>query len=83
MRWKNCQFKWIVLCMAIILSDASDASSRRHRRDGEVKEGAKKKKKEDTCVYGYCLDASYNSLELPSKVKATHVKMNLEVGWML
>ena len=67
------------------MSDPSDAT-RRHRREGDAKEptvSTKKKKKEDTCVYGYCLDPTYNSLELPSKVTATHIKMNLEVRTFL
>ena len=66
------------------MSDPSDAT-RRHRREGDAKEStvSKKKKKEDTCVYGYCLDPTYNSLELPSKVTATHIKMNLEVRTFL
>ena len=74
-----------VLFILIALSITMDPSSAhiRHRRDndGGAKEssGNKKKKKEDTCVYGYCLDPSYNTLELPSKVTATHIKMNLEV----
>jgi len=47
------------------------------KRDlGEV---TKKRKKEDTCVYGYCLDPSYNTLDLPSKTVATQIRMNLEV----
>jgi hypothetical protein len=57
MRWKLrlFQLKWILVCVTIMASDASDASTRRHRREGEAKEGAKKKKKDDICVYGYCL----------------------------
>ena len=79
MRWKLFQLKCVIFCVAIIVSDASDAT-RRHRREGDAKEVVKKKKKEDICVYGYCLDHSYNSMELPSKVHATHVRMNLEVS---
>ena len=83
MRWKSklFQLKWIVVCVTIILSDASDASTRRHRREGEVKDGTpKKKKKDDICVYGYCLDSTYDSLELPTRTHATHVKTSLEVN---
>lgn len=75
---------WIMLIL-ITLSISMDPSSAhiRHRRDNEAgakeSSGAKKKKKEDTCVYGYCLDPTYNTLELPSKITATHIKMNLEV----
>ena len=70
-----------VVIIMTVMSDSSDAT-RRHRREGEPKEGAapKKKKREDNCVYGYCLDHTYNSLELPSKVTATHIRMNLEVS---
>ena len=35
-------------------------------------------KVEDTCVSGYCLDPTYNKLELPSS-KPSHVRINLEV----
>jgi hypothetical protein len=76
----------LVILILVTLSITMDPSSAhiRHRRDndGGAKEasGTKKKKKEDTCVYGYCLDPSYNTLELPSKVTATHIKMNLEVS---
>ena len=84
MKWKSKWFKlkWILLCATILASDASDASSssRRHRREGEAKEVPKKKKRDDICVFGYCLDAAYNSLELPTKVKATHVQTSLEVS---
>ena len=37
-----------------------------------------KSKGEDTCVSGYCLDPTYNKLELPSS-KPSHVRINLEV----
>jgi hypothetical protein len=79
MRWKLFQLKCVIFCVGIIVSDASDAT-RRHRREGDAKEVVKKKKREDICVYGYCLDHNYNSMELPSKVQATHVRMNLEVS---
>ena len=32
---------------------------------------------EEKCVEGYCIDSSYNKLELPTP--RTHVKVNLEV----
>ena len=84
MRWKKRRSLSILLILLSFMSDPSDAT-RRHRREGDAKEPtvSKKKKKEDTCVYGYCLDPSYNSLELPSKVTATHIKMNLEVRTFL
>ena len=83
MKWKSKWFKlkWILVCATILSSDASDATStRRHRREGEAKEPPKKKKRDDICVFGYCLDAAYNSLELPTKIKATHVQTSLEVS---
>ena len=84
MRWKKRRSLSILLILLSFMSDPSDAT-RRHRREGDAKEPtvSKKKKKEDTCVYGYCLDPTYNSLELPSKVTATHIKMNLEVRTFL
>ena len=33
---------------------------------------------EETCVSGYCIDPTYDKLELPS-TKPSHIRMNLEV----
>ena len=82
--WIAIQFVCLVILMAFIVE--LQAGKRKHRDEsgegeGTGVEGAKKKKKKeaDTCVLGYCLDPSYNSLELPSKDTVTHVRMNLEV----
>jgi hypothetical protein len=72
---------WVVYMFIVLFINSAGRTSAtaRHRRDGGGDVTAKKKKKEDTCVYGYCLDPTYNSLELPSKITATHIRMNLEV----
>ena len=66
----------------IILAFATDfLVGRRQNRDRHGNgNGAKDKLKvaEDTCVNGYCLDPTYNKLELPS-TKKSHVRINLEV----
>ena len=72
-----------VLCfitMIIVMDSPTVLSGKRSKNQGD---GAHKTLKdrikgEDTCVSGYCLDPTYNKLELPSS-KPSHVRINLEV----
>ena len=66
--------------MIIVMDSPTVFSGKRSKNQGD---GAHKTLKdrikgEDTCVSGYCLDPTYNKLELPSS-KPSHVRINLEV----
>ena len=66
--------------MIIVMDSPTVFSGKRSKNQGD---GAHKTLKdrikgEDTCVSGYCLDPTYNQLELPSS-KPSHVRINLEV----
>ena len=67
--------------MIIVMDSPTVLSGKRSKNQGD---GAHKTLKdrikgEDTCVSGYCLDPTYNKLELPSS-KPSHVRINLEVA---
>ena len=73
--------QYFILLSVIILAFATDFLVGKRNRDRHGNgNGAKDKLKvaEDTCVNGYCLDPTYNKLELPS-TKKSHVRINLEV----
>ena len=65
----------IVLDCPIVLSGKRSKG----KGDGAHKILKDRIKGEDTCVSGYCLDPTYNKLELPSS-KPSHVRINLEVA---
>ena len=73
--------QYLILLAVIILTFATDLLVGKRNRDRhEARNGAKDKKTaEDTCVNGYCIDPTYNKLELPSK-QPSHVRINLEVN---
>ena len=69
------------ITMIIVLDSPIVLSGKRGKGQGD---GAHKTLKdrikgEDTCVSGYCLDPTYNKLELPSS-RPSHVRINLEVA---
>ena len=73
--------QYVILIAVIILVFATDMLVGKRNRDRHAnKDGAKDKKviQEDTCVSGYCIDHTYNKLELPA-TKPSHVRINLEV----
>ena len=74
--------QYLILIAVIILVFATDLLVGKRNKDRHGGgNGAKDKKaaQEDTCVSGYCIDPTYNKLELPS-TKPSHVRINLEVG---
>ena len=74
--------QYLILLAVIILIFATDLLVGKRNRDRHGGgNGAKDKKNvaEDTCVNGYCIDPTYNKLELPSK-QPSHVRINLEVN---
>ena len=73
--------QYLILIAVIILVFATDLLVGKRNKDRHGGgNGAKDKKgaQEDTCVSGYCIDPTYNKLELPS-TKPSHVRINLEV----
>ena len=73
--------QYLILLAVIILIFATDLLVGKRNRDRHgTGNGAKDKKiaAEDTCVNGYCIDPSYNKLELPPK-QPSRVRINLEV----
>ena len=74
--------QYLILITVIILAFATDLLVGKRNRDRHgAGNGAKDKKnvQEDICVSGYCLDPTYNKLELPA-TKPSHVRINLEVN---
>ena len=74
--------QYVIFIAVIILVFATDMLVGKRNRDRHAnKDGAKDKKviQEDTCVSGYCIDHTYNKLELPA-TKPSHVRINLEVS---
>jgi hypothetical protein len=74
--------QYLILIAVIILIFATDLLVGKRNRDRHnAGNGAKDKKTvaEDTCVNGYCLDPTYNKLELPP-TQPSNVKINLEVN---
>ena len=74
--------QYLILVAVIILVFATDLLVGKRNKDRHGGgNGAKDKKgaQEDTCVSGYCIDPTYNKLELPS-TKPSHVRINLEVS---
>lgn len=68
--------------VVIILAFTTDELQGKRNKERHNRESTKKAeesvKKVDTCVSGYCIGPTYNSLELPSTGRQD-VKMNLEV----
>ena len=73
--------QYLILLAVIILTFATDllVGKRNRDRHGSGNGAKDKKTAEDTCVNGYCIDPTYNKLELPSK-QPSHVRINLEVN---
>ena len=71
-----------MISVIVLAFEVGDGKRRDHKDQQQNRNnlGTKNNKKgEDTCVSGYCLDPTYNKLELPSSEK-NHVRINLEVS---
>lgn len=70
---------WVVLIILVMESPNVVSRKKSKNQDDATHQSQKDRSKgEDTCVSGYCLDPTYNKLELPSS-KPSHVRINLEV----
>ena len=70
---------WIISIIVIIENSiVMSGKGRKIQDDNSNKSWKDSIKGEPTCVSGYCLDPTYNKLELPSS-KPSHVRINLEV----